>query len=83
MQYHQDDLSALLHELDVTGAEYRKAIEVLGHTIGSGQDIRASDPVFICANQAAREAQLRYRRALDAYKEHFRDAPAMRELALH
>lgn len=92
MQYSHDHTSALLHELDVTGAEYRTAVRDLGRTIADGKDIRASDPVFLSANQAANLAQQRYRRALDAYKEHFRDkhdgsAPsddaALRSLTLH
>jgi hypothetical protein len=87
-----DEVSALLHELDVTGAEYRTAVEDLGRTIANGNDIRASDPAFLSANQAARLAQQRYRRALDAYKDHFRDKhdgsalnddAAMRALTLH
>jgi hypothetical protein len=73
MQYTQDHLSALLHDLDVTGAEYRTAVQALGHTIANGNDVRASDPAFLSANQAANQAQQRYRRALDAYKEHFGD----------
>lgn len=73
MQYIHDELSALLHELDVTGAEYRTAVEALGRTIANGNDVRASDPAFIAANRAANLAQQRYRHALDAYKEHFRD----------
>jgi hypothetical protein len=84
MQYHYDydQLSALLHELDVTGAEYRTAVQGLSRTIANGNDIRASDPAFVAANQAASLAQQRYRRALDAYKEHFRrkhDGPAPSE----
>jgi hypothetical protein len=73
MQYTYDELSALLHELDLTGAEYRTAVQDLGRTIANGNDVRASDPAFLAANQTARLAQQRYRRALDAYKEHFRD----------
>jgi hypothetical protein len=73
MQYIHEELSALLHELDVTGAEYRTAVQDLGRTIANGNDVRASDPAFLAANQTARLAQQRYRRALDAYKEHFRD----------
>ena len=73
MQYPHDKLSALLHELDVTGAEYRTAVQDLGRTIANGDDIRASDPAFLAANQTARLAQQRYRRALDAYKEYFGD----------
>lgn len=83
MQYSHDHLSALLHELDVTGAEYRNAVQDLNHTIAKRNGIRASDPAFLAANQAANLAQQRYRRALDAYKEHFRDAPAVTELTLH
>jgi hypothetical protein len=75
MQYSQDHLSALLHELDVTGSEYRTAVQALGRTIARGKDIRASDPAFLAANQTANLAQQRYRRALDAYKEHFRVEP--------
>jgi hypothetical protein len=69
MQYHYDydQLSALLHELDVTGAEYRTAVQGLNRTIANGNDIRASDPAFVAANHAACLAQQRYRRALDAY----------------
>lgn len=73
MQYSYDQLADLLHELDVTGAEYRTAVETLGRTIANGNDVRASDPAFIAANRAANLAQQRYRHALDAYKEHFRD----------
>jgi hypothetical protein len=73
MQYSQDQVSALLHELDVTGAEYRTAVQELGRAIANGNDVRASDPAFVAANQTARLAQQRYRRALDAYKEHFRE----------
>jgi len=73
MQYIYDELPALLHELDVTGAEYRTAVQDLGRTIANGNDVRASDPAFLAARQTARLAQQRYRRALDAYKEHFRD----------
>jgi hypothetical protein len=73
MQYSQDQVSDLLHELDVTGAEYRTAIQDLGRTISKRNDVRASDPAFLAANQAAHLAQQRYRRALEAYKEHFRD----------
>ena len=79
MQHPNDQISALLHELDVTGAEYRTAVQDLSHTIARRNDIRASDPAFLAANQAAHLAQQRYRRALDAYKEHFRgkhDGPA-------
>jgi hypothetical protein len=72
MQYSYDQLADLLHELDVTGAEYRSAVQDLSRTIAKGKDIRASDPAFVAANQAARLAQQRYRRALDAYKEHVR-----------
>jgi hypothetical protein len=57
--------------LDVTGAEYRTAVECLGRTIGKG-DVRASDPAFLNANHAASVAQQRYRRALNAYKEYCR-----------
>jgi hypothetical protein len=91
MQYSHDQLPNLLHQLDVTGAEYRTAVQALGRTIANGKDVRASDPAFLAANQAANLAQQRYRRALDAYKEHFRverdgsaprnDAPAA--LTLH
>jgi hypothetical protein len=73
MQYPHDELSALLHEVDVTGAEYRTAVQDLSRTIANGNDVRASDPAFLAANQAACLAQQRYRRALDAYKEYFRD----------
>ena len=73
MQYSYDQLADLLHELDVTGAEYRTAVETLGRTIANGNDVRASDPAFIAASRAANLAQQRYRHALDAYKEHFRD----------
>ena len=73
LHYSHDEVSALLHELDVTGEEYRTAVEDLSRTIADSNDIRASDPAFLAANQAARLAQQRYRRALDAYKEHFRD----------
>jgi hypothetical protein len=71
LHYSHDEVSALLHELDVTGAEYRTAVQDLGRTIAQGNDVRASDPAFLAANQAAHLAQQRYRRALDAYKEHF------------
>jgi hypothetical protein len=70
-QHYEDQLSALLHDLDVTGAEYRTAVESLGRTIGKG-DVRASDPAFLSANHAASVAQQRYRRALNAYKEYCR-----------
>ena len=73
MQYPHDQLSALLHELDVTGAEYRNAVQDLSRTISDGNDLRASDPAFLSAYEAAHLAQQRYHRALDAYKEHFRD----------
>lgn len=74
MQRPNDQLSALLRELDVTGAEYRTAVRDLNHTIARGNDIRASERAFLAANQAANLAQQRYRSALDAYKEHFRVA---------
>ena len=92
MQYSQDDLSTLLHDLDVTGAEYRTAVQDLNRTIARGHDIRASDPAFLAANRAANLAQQRYRRALDAYKEHIgdkhdgsalRDDAALRAHTLH
>jgi hypothetical protein len=71
MQYNP--LSTLLHELDVTGTEYQNAVECLGHTIGNGRDIGASDPVFLSANHAVTAARERYRLALNAYKNYFRD----------
>lgn len=88
MQHSHDQVSALLHELDVTGAEYRTAVQELDRTISKRNDVRASDPVFLAANQAAHLAQQRYHCALDAYKEYFRDnAPgndaAMRAHTLH
>jgi len=83
MSQPHDQLSALLHELDVTGTEYRTAVQDLSRTIAKSNDVRASDPAFVAANQAANLAQQRYRRALDDYKEHFRDAPALTELTLH
>jgi len=83
MQQPNDQLSALLHELDVTGAEYRTAVQDLKHTVAKRSGIRATDPAFVAANQAANLAQQRYRRALDDYKEHFRNAPALTELTLH
>jgi len=92
MQYPHDQLSALLHELDVTGAEYRSAVQDLSRTISDGNDLRASDPAFLSAYEAAHLAQQRYHRALDAYKEHFRDKTdgssrsddaTMRALTLH
>lgn len=76
MQYSHDQVSALLHELDVTGAEYRAAVQELDRTISKRNDVRASDPAFLAANQAAHLAQQRYHCALDAYKEHFRDKHA-------
>jgi hypothetical protein len=75
MLYPHDDLSALLHELDVTGMEYRTAVQELGRAVADGNHVRASDPALLAANQAAHLAQQRYRRALDAYKEHFRNKP--------
>jgi len=97
MQYSHDQISALLHELDVTGAEYHNAVQDLSRTISNGNDLRASDPAFISAYEAAHLAQQRYRRALDAYKEHVREKDkndkhdgssvskdaAMRALTLH
>jgi hypothetical protein len=88
MQYSHDHTSALLHDLDVTGAEYRAAVQDLSRTIADGKDLRASDPAFVSAYEAAHLAQQRYRRALDAYKEHFRDHQdaadlTMRDLTLH
>ena len=94
MQYSHDHTSALLHDLDVTGAEYRTAVQDLSRTIADGKDLRASDPAFVSAYEAAHLAQQRYRRALDAYKEYFRDKDkddgssrsddaAMRSLTLH
>jgi uncharacterized protein YukE len=73
MQYSHDQISALLHELDVTGAEYHNAVQDLSRTISDGNDLRASDPTFVSAYEAAHLAQQRYRRALDAYKEHVRE----------
>jgi hypothetical protein len=73
MQYSHDQLSTLLHDLDVTGEEYRNAVQDLSRTISDGSDLRASDPAFVSAYEAAHVAQQRYRRALDAYKEHFRE----------
>jgi hypothetical protein len=94
MQYSHDHVADLLHDLDVTGAEYRTAVQNLSRTIADGNDLRASDPAFVSAYEAAHVAQRRYRRALDAYKEHFRgqdehgglapsDDAAMRALTLH
>jgi predicted HD phosphohydrolase len=88
MQYSHDHASALLHDLDVTGAEYRTAVQDLSRTIADGKDLRASDPAFVSAYEAAHLAQQRYRRALDAYKEHFRENQdaadlTMRDLTLH
>ena len=94
MQYSHDHVSDLLHDLDVTGAEYRTAVQDLSRTIADGNDLRASDPAFVSAYEAAHQAQVRYRRALDAYKEHFRnsdepnrsgrtDDAVMRALTLH
>ena len=94
MQYSHDYVSDLLHDLDVTGAEYRAAVQDLSRTIADGNDLRASDPAFVTAYEAAHQAQVRYRRALDAYKEHFRKSDehdgsarsndaVMRALTLH
>ena len=92
MQYSHDHTSALLHDLDVTGAEYRAAVQDLSRTISNGKDLRASDPAFRSAYDAAHRAQQRYRRALDAYKEHvgnnhdgspMSNDAAMRALTLH
>ena len=53
MQYSHDHTSALLHDLDVTGAEYRTAVQDLSRTIADGKDLRASDPAFVSAYEAA------------------------------
>jgi hypothetical protein len=79
-QHYEDQLSALLHELDVAGAEYRTAVECLGRTIGKG-DVRASDPAFLNANHAASVAQQRYRHALNAYKDYCRNTEQNAEAA--
>jgi len=73
MQYNP--LSTLLHELDVAGTEYQNAVERLSRTIRSGIDSRASDPVLLSADQAVTAAQQRYRLALNAYKDYFREYP--------
>jgi hypothetical protein len=92
MQYPHDPLSDLLHELDVTGEEYRNAVQDLSRTISDGNDLRASDPAFLSAYEAAHLAQKRYHHALKLYKEHFRDKTdgssrsddaTMRALTLH
>jgi len=72
---HYNPLSTLLHELDVTGTDYQNAVERLGHAIGNGRDIRASDPVFLSVNHAVTAAQERHRLALNAYKDYLRDNP--------
>ena len=92
MQCPHDPLSDLLHELDVTGEEYRNAVQDLSRTISDGNDLRASDPAFLSAYEAAHLAQKRYHHALNAYKEYFRDKTdgssrsddaTMRALTLH
>jgi hypothetical protein len=92
MQYCHDQIFDLLHDLDVTGAEYRNAVQDLSRTISDGNDLRASDPAFVAAYEAAHRAQQQYRRALDAYKEYVRDKSdessrrddaTMRALTLH
>ena len=72
MQYSHNHVADLLHDLDVTGAEYRAAVQELSRTISDGKDVRASDPAFVSVYEAAHLAQERYRRALDAYKQYFR-----------